>query len=311
MKSFITLCSLGALLVISGCASKSEIKTKHYLIETSLTSNTAKKIDADVTHSPRYKSVLPAVRSVALRAPSNCSNEASSSSTGAATNQQTVIKTHCGVEMAELEKILVKQGYNVVSWNNTATDFVQAGRLLSVQVFFVVNSLEKVILKPASSEKLERTMFESDEYGSKFEKIFVRPEIEKSIYDEIGNKDFRSFSDLLLRGTMLDITAVDASTGQSIWFYQGKLNDGASRNTSVKTLVRCKRDTSCDVEKPESRDDDDDDDNDNDNDNDKKKINVQLNNEKSAALASADNAIFHGLLRELMVDFSASFASGR
>ncbi len=234
-----------------------------YLVAQSTVVQTQKPVvEAEVIQSPRYKAIRPAIKSVAVIAPTHCEDKSASAVTGTAASQGTTVGTRCGVEMAELERALVRQGFNVMSWNmmnnrvtgkdgKVASDSASIAKRNGAQVLFQVNSLERIGVKPALDARIESEYFVSDSQG----KVIRPASISQVRVDTLKSNLKYNSQDLIknsaLPGAMLDLNAVDAETGQAIWFYRGTMSDASSRDSVKNTLFWCYSDTNCYVTAPD------------------------------------------------------------
>ncbi len=130
---------------ISGCS------TTNYLLTSNFTGAQQAEPSPEITETASFKALRGRVGTVAVRAPDSCSNQTADTSSGNAASLQMIIKTRCGVEMAEIEKELSKAGYHVVSWTVLAHELVaknqssmkEIGLALNAEVIFQINSFEE------------------------------------------------------------------------------------------------------------------------------------------------------------------------
>ncbi|MBT1075309.1 hypothetical protein [Geobacter grbiciae] len=301
---FATLATVG--LVLAGCS------PAQYVLVQSSAVETMKENAPDVTATPRYYKMISQIQSVALNAPSSCADKSAAATTGSAEGKGEVVKTRCGVEMAEIERALVRQGFTVYSWNmlnqaiavNTNATATEVAKKLGAQLLFQVNSLERVKLSPDRDARLERNFYESNEYGDMLKPLKLEEGQIKEIKEEIGSKELKQLLSATKLGAMLDISAIDSETGQTIWFYRWSNQEDASKSVFASFLMKC-HGQDCNQEEVESRDDDD-----------KEKSSEKRSKEVETYMisgrpASEQDAIYFSLLRNITADFVKRFSSGK
>jgi hypothetical protein len=198
-------------LVLSGCA-------RHYLYVESEVSVVDDIDTPKIVKTDDYRMVRESVKTVAIIAPDSCRNQSAMSSS---TSRQDFIRSRCGVEIGIIEKELIANGFNVISWEILESirdrSFLQSGKNLGIDVLFSVNSLEN-ITADSSTIELKRSYYKSDSHGKKGEPWPLGEKHKKEIrrqlrvFEGVGNK--QSF------GAAIDVTAIDVKTGKSIWYYQ-------------------------------------------------------------------------------------------
>jgi hypothetical protein len=117
--------------------------------------------------------------------------------------------------MAEVERILVEEGYEVVSWRSLLKDgdALLAASQLGVDVVFQINSSERLA---NASEWLKRTYsyFEADSKWRRGGPRRLSPEEQDQVRAIFGNT--------VLPGAMVDVTVVDPNQRHAIWMYRGQ-----------------------------------------------------------------------------------------
>lgn len=298
------------MLCLAGCGGSA---LKYLKLESRLVESN-RDGEREITGSPAYEQGYRSVTKVAVRAPDVCANQNASEATGAARQDSvtsTVLKTSCGVEMAEMERSLTKRGYQVVSWkmlsNIVAADakvpLLEAAKRLGAQVLFQVNTLEKVNIVPGQDARIERRFYQSNKFGDSLAPAALaegsldplRPHILQQ--EEALRRNGRL-------GAMLDVNATVIDTGQSIWFYRASKVEQLARDNSASLLLTQKKRGPWTPVRPESQA-------------------QQANNTRVARSAemvavssggrSADqeNAVYFGLVRQAVDDFANAFASGQ
>lgn len=227
---------LVANLVLSGCGG-------NYLLQTKFVMSSQKEVAPEIVETPTYRSIASTVKTVAVKAPDSCSNRTADESTGVAVSHEAVLKTTCGVEMAEIERALSKASYKVISWKVLAREMegkdisaLAVASKLGAQLLFQINSLEKSTRTLGKDARWERTFFTSNEYGDAInEQAF-----DKDTRDFLRQEYLESYEnsvDLKRLAVTLDANAVQVKDGESIWFYRWTLTDPAEANYQQKKLV--------------------------------------------------------------------------
>jgi hypothetical protein len=198
---------------------------------------------ADVTDTETYRHNLRAIQRVAVRAPDACANESASAASGAARGTRQVLRTQCGVEMAELERSLAKAGYVVSSWTAIANMVERehltptaAAAKLRAQVLFQVNSLERVARVPAQDARWERGYFVSDPTGAERAPAALLPDDLTSVRALLQRYEAR-VARREQPGAMIDINAIWVPTEQTIWFYRWSLTTATGATVESRVLA--------------------------------------------------------------------------
>ena len=305
-------------ITLSGCAVVQEAtnrKSSFILVQSRVVLTTRNEsLAAEVTKTPRYSNIVSQINSVALSAPSSCANQSAASATGSAANTGDIVKTLCGVEMAEIERALVRQGFTVYSWNmvnnaiiaNRHEGAAAVAKRLGAQVLFQVNSLERVIMTPGRDARIEHNFQNSNASGESLSPLKLDEQQINKINAIIVADELKRLPSAKRLGAMLDINAVDSATGQTIWFYRWSKHEDSSKSVFAKYLLQCWDYWGpwCRIEKgqipePESP----------------KKGSEKLSTEVATFTtdprpASEQDVIYFELLRDVTVDFVKRFSSG-
>lgn len=289
---------------LSGCASR---RSEFILVQSRVVETT--RIDsevAEVTKTPLYSKMAAQIKSVAISAPSSCANQPASSVTGSAVSKGAIVMTLCGVEMAEIERALIRQGLTVYSWsliNNSNKPAAETAKQLGAQILFQVNSLERVNVSPGFNTRIERSFFGSNAFGEKLNSLTLDESRINEIKAVTGKDEIRQLPSANRLGAMLDINAVDIETGQTLWYYRWRKHEDASRYVFANVLVQCWDNWGC---LPEAKQDPD-----------GKQIAHENRSTEvetistSARPASEQDVIYFGLLQDVTADFVKRFSSGQ
>lgn len=210
--------SLLMLMTFSGC-------TRYVLAQSTL--HVGDEPSAEVTASPAWHSLVTRIHQVALYAPDDCANFSTSGATGNAESVGTVLQTHCGVEMSEIERALTASGYVVSSWMTLqrmiSTEHMtplDTARRLGAQVLFQVNSLERSRrTRPMQNARWEREYRRAQADGTATGPAELSSMDVSQLRALLApNEHFYTDGERL--GAGLDVNAVMVSSGQTIWFYR-------------------------------------------------------------------------------------------
>lgn len=234
------------LVLLTGCS-------QTLLLKSQFVATTQEEPPAEVVETPAYRTSSGGVRTVAVRAPDSCADQTAAISTGEADSKETVLKTSCGVEMAEVERVLAKHGYRVISWNilsrEMSTTNKSAGEIasgLGAEVIFQVNSLEKSRKSLGKDARWDRTYYESNAKGARLKPKAFNDETRdwfKTTYLQPYEQTIRP-----RLAVTLDASAVLVKTGEAIWYYRWTHADPSAVEYGTEVFVKCS-----DVEDPEDR----------------------------------------------------------
>lgn len=246
MHTLFKLASLSALaLTLGACSTK-------YLLTSKFVVNAQAEEPPEIVETPAYREGYKKIYSVAVRAPDSCSDQTSATATGDASARGTILKTQCGVEMAELERALAKKGYRVISWKVLARELAvtadgksaaAVAAALGAEVMFQINSLEKSAKSLGKDARWERNYFLSNERGERLgEQLFDEP-TRKYLRDNYLESKERAVEATGLRrpSVTLDANAVHVATGESIWYYQWTHAVYSGDLPGSEVLVQCKK----------------------------------------------------------------------
>lgn len=220
-----------------------------YLVESHYQAGGLSEPPPEITATPTYRAELPKLVSIAISAPDKCADRSSAETTGEAKSAGELLRTTCGVEMAELERALVRAGYRVISWNAIRQMVVheenvtplKAARSLGANVLLQVNSMERSTAFPGHEERWEREFFESDRSGTKGPLTKVPEERARALEQVIRPLEVAAGPREQL-SVSVNGTAVLTATGEAIWFYAWTHHRDLIDSTSnTRQLVVCQR----------------------------------------------------------------------
>ena len=246
-------------MLFSGCG----IGT-HYVITSKFIMTQKVETPPEIVETVTYKQEASKLKTVALKAPSYCSNRSSDQRSGKATSQELVLGTNCAVDMAEIERIFSKASFKVISWtvleremerNTQQNSPLKVAENLGAQVLFQINSLEKSTKNLGNlgkDEKWEFAYFEADKNG----KIIREKAFNDNDRQYLKHKFFNR-NELLphvkIPFVTLDANAIQVMNGESIWFYRWTHSD-LSYVYSQNQLIYCKPGMVCFNDEPSDKD---------------------------------------------------------
>lgn len=253
-----TLIMMAMLMIfLSGCST-------HYVITSKLVISQKTETPPEIVETATYKEEVSNIKTVALKAPSYCSNRSSDQRTGIATSQEIVLGTDCAVDMAEIERALTKASYKVISWTVLEREMetniqqnlspLKVAEKLGAQMLFQINSLEKSsrsLSNLGKDEKWEFAYFEADNNA----KILGEKLFEEDEREYLKQKFFKRNEQLqlaIIPFVTLDANAIQVKNGESIWFYRWSHSDFSQVNPQ-RQFIYCKAKNFCNNDFPNDR----------------------------------------------------------
>jgi len=264
MQSLILFALIAITLSLSGCGT-------HYVITTKYEMTQKVENPPEIVATTAYKEDAAKIKTVALKAPSNCSNRTTDQLTGKATSQEQVVGTSCAVTMAEIERALTKASYKVISWTVLEREIesfersvkynasleqnlspLKIAEKLGAQILFQINSLEKSEKSAdniGKNETWDFAYYEADSNGKKIGK----KEFDADDREYLNRKFFNR--DELLKWVKIPVVTLDASaiqvkSGESIWFYRWTHADFSYVFTQEE-FIYCKPPLVCRTDMPD------------------------------------------------------------
>lgn len=231
--------SIGVTLV--GCSAHAP----YFLIESRLIENDRRSEIPDVTETPQFAASRGVVGTIGLQPPDVCADQGLSASGGAGQLKLGVLRTRCGVEMAELERALARAGYHVVSWGAvqhmaTRQDIalLESARELGIDVLLQVNALERIEIRPSRDARFERRFFHATRAGERADPAMVEATRARDFEALIEQKEASLASGKRV-GATINVSAVWVETGATIWFYEWTQVDVQAAEPQIEILVDC------------------------------------------------------------------------
>ena len=287
--------------LLAGCGTQ----YPYFLVESKLVEGHRRIGKPDVTETTTYYAIKNLVHTIGLQPPDVCADQGQTGSGGSGQLQQGILRTRCGVEMAEFERALSRAGYQVVSWGaiqhisrHDETSWLEAAKGLGVEILLQVNSLERIRIQPGRDARFERRFFLATREGEKAEPASVEHSRAREFERLIKRKEASLASGARV-GATINVSAVSVDTGTTIWFYEATEVDELEVDRQVEALIDC-RDSDC-VEissRPTER------------------TGGPVGGSISSVSISGDpadqsQAIFHDLVRRLAVDLAERLAGRR
>jgi hypothetical protein len=255
------LSAITAGLIAGAC------EKRHLIVEYSAGATTV-SAPAEVTRTPTYLSQFASIRAVAIRLPDQCQNQTASQVNGMATNSQVIMGSNCGVWLSELERSLTQAGFRVITWvrenENRADNIAEVARQIGADAVFMVNSLDTTRMLPGVAAGSRISYFESNPQGDRLQPAEL-PTVQRDYlrclvwqrsgyaidpsewrrlvgrdcaYTSEAADDRDAISDVIGVASSLNVTAVHAGSGESIWFYNRRLVQQLRSSRNLRFLVR-------------------------------------------------------------------------
>lgn len=195
--------------------------------------------EAQITQTERYRARRANYRRVAVAAPTGCVNQNVAQTTGQTQAAGDILRTSCGVEMAELERALAQAGYIVTSWrtmNQSQSLPLEAARTFHADVLFQVNSLENSAIPLAQANISSWRYFRADAQGNQQQPLpLSRPDQQQLL--QLAASPLSIYQNQTrFASVTLDSTAIDVETGETVWLYRHskvEVPSGTDRFTSL------------------------------------------------------------------------------
>jgi hypothetical protein len=188
----------------------------------------------EVSDTAAYRERRGKIHQVALLAPPSCP----------ASNERSRLGARCGVEMAEIERGLIKRGFGVTSWralNAMVQDAqvtpTEAAARLGAQVLFQVNALERVMGKVEKRAASESRYFASDAFGSQGAQVDL-PAHDRTVLSQVVDRSTLGDQSKTRVGAALDINAILVPSGEAFWSYRRQKMDSGSASEGTSVLAR-------------------------------------------------------------------------
>lgn len=252
--ALLALC-LGGLV---GCGTR----TPYFLVDSRLVESARDGDRPDVTETARFRSLRNRIRKLGVRPPDVCADQGISAGSGASQLQLGVLRTRCGVEMAELERALTRAGFEVVSWSALRQrvdageqPLLDAARDLDIDLLLQVNALERIDIRPGRDARWERTYYRATREGEPRDPAAV-PRKRAAEFDRLIAEREASQQSGARVGATINVSGVWVESASAIWFYEWTRVDAVSSARQVRLLLDCEDGGCREVREAAPRDDD-------------------------------------------------------
>jgi hypothetical protein len=232
-------------IMILSCSLVTACAQSFYLVTSDFMVADYREAPPEIVESQTYLSVIPTIKSLAVMAPEGCANETAAQSSGEAAGQGMLLKTTCGIEMAELERALAKGGFQVISWNVLQNKILQeevtpqaASKALGAEVLFQINSLERSLVQASQDARWERRFYRSNDEGEQLDPASVPVKEGEQLVGHIKKKEASLTHQERLSMT-INASASLVETGEAIWFYEWTHAEAHEQDDAMKVLTVC------------------------------------------------------------------------
>ena len=303
MVRFPIRCRLAVTTLLLSCSLLTACGSPYYLVISDFVVADNPEAPPEVVESQTYLSAIPDIHYLSVLAPEGCANETAAQSSGEAAGQGLLLKTTCGIEMAELERALTKAGFQVISWNVLQNKVVKeeltpnaASKELRAEVLFQINSLERSMIQAGQDARWERRFYESNQQGEQLKPVSLPATEGHQLLSQIKKKEGNLSNQERLSVT-INASASLVDTGETMWFYEWTHAEARGEDEALKILARCDNGT-CQETSGESQATPDAD------------PMLSGNSEavsKQKYVKDRETATYHKLLRELVTNLAQSF----
>ena len=236
---------LSMCLLVLGCSVITACARPYYLVTSDFMVADNQEAPPEIVESQTYRSRIPNLKSLAVMAPEGCANETAAQSSGEAAGQGVLLKTTCGIEMAELERALAKGGFQVISWNAlqnkvTKEDLTPqtASKELGAEILFQINSLERSLVQAGQDARWERRFYQSNHDGEQLDPASLPVKEGDQLVNHIKKKE-ASLNHPERLSMTINASASLVETGETIWFYEWTHAEAHEREDAMKVLATC------------------------------------------------------------------------
>lgn len=235
---FKKIAAIAALITVSGCS-------QHYIVTSQFVAEDLNSEQAEVIETPSYHDSLKRIKRLAVLPPDSCINEGASKSSGTSKNEDTVLKTNCGVEMALLERQLAKNGFQVISWKVLSRKIaslepLEAAKQLGAHALLQINALERSTINSGKDARWDRRYFNSNVKGSILDSVQLPPNKANQMdrYASFGEQMLIQKMNNRLSAT-LNASVTSVKTGETIWFYSWTVAEKFEEKQKAKSHLVC------------------------------------------------------------------------
>lgn len=236
---------LSMCILVLSCSLVTACARPFYLVTSDFKVADNREAPPEIVESQTYLSMIPTIKSLAVMAPEGCANETAAQSSGEAAGQGVLLKTTCGIEMAELERALAKAGFQVISWNVLQNKVLKeevtpqaASKELGAEVLFQINSLERSLVQAGQDARWERRFYQSNDEGEQLDPASLPEKEGEQLVSHIKKKEASLTHQERLSMT-INASASLVETGETIWFYEWTHAEAHEQDEAIKVLAVC------------------------------------------------------------------------
>jgi hypothetical protein len=244
MKTDIRHPLMMGILIVS-CSLVTACAQTYYLVTSDFKVTDNQEAPPEIVESQTYRSMIPTIRSLAVMAPEGCADETAAQSSGEAAGQGVLLKTTCGIEMAELERALAKGGFQVISWNALQNKVLKekatpqaASKELGAEVLLQINSLERSLVQAGQDARWERLFYQSNDEGEQLDPASLPVKEGEQLVGHIKKKEASLMHQERLSMT-INASASLVKTGETIWFYEWTHAEAHEQDDAIMVLAKC------------------------------------------------------------------------
>lgn len=237
------------IVSLTGCSS-------FYRVNSQYVSNDSEVEKPEILETKQYQSGIKSVNVIAVQAPDKCTQDTASTKRGQSNTKESVVVSVCGDSLSDIERGLVRAGFQVVSWKQFQAEQQQnsltpreAAKKLNTDAIFLINSLDTSEVKMGRDARFERRFYHSNEEGEKESKALVGDTLKEILLSSIKPEEKSLYQSTRLSATV-NATVMLAETGQSIWFYEWTVPERKEIKTEFSVLVQCASDDDCETVAP-------------------------------------------------------------
>ena len=295
---------LSIFFLVLTCSVLTACGPPYYLVTSDFMVADNREAPPEIVESKTYRSIIPKIQSLAVKAPEGCANETAAQSSGEAAGQGVLLKTTCGIEMAELERALTKAGFQVISWKALQNKVLKeettpqvASKELGAEVLFQINSLERSLIHAGQDARWERRFYDSNDKGERLNPASLPVQEGEQLISQMKKREAASLMHQERLSVTINASASLVETGETIWFFEWTHAEARGKESAMTVLAVCEdgecQEATVKEEAPIEQD----------------RLlsgsSEAISKQKSAK--NQQNSVYHTLLRELVTSLANSF----
>ncbi len=234
------------IILLSGCS-------QYYLLTTDYLTIDVPEKPAEIVATTDYMVKRKDMKTLAIQAPSSCANETSSQMSGKSdAPSANLLSLGCGVEMAEVERGLAREGLTVISWvelDKTEKAHGLSPRDAAIQLhadaIFLINSMDCSDTNQGGNTRWDRKFFHSEINGNKEEPAMVNDNLKAKFIQLLRGSENKILSSYKRLSCTVNASVISVDAGKSVWFYDWTHVEGKRAAMSDAIHVVCNNQTLC------------------------------------------------------------------